>query len=97
MTRLTLIAVVVLGAFALASYSVLAVVDSRARNVEQRVAFCLEIEKLKAAQRQKANENYRNLRKNARILGIKVTPELVRASRESRDRELRRFAARSCG
>ena len=94
--RIGLIASVILGAFLLASYAVLGVVGSRADARTERRTSCMEIEKLKAAYRAEALENYRKLDQNLRLLNIKKTPEIVAAARKTRDAKLRRFAARSC-
>lgn len=57
---------------------------------------CQEIEKLKKAQRDAAILNFKNLDKNAALLGIRVTPQLREAAKEGRDATLRRFAPGPC-
>lgn len=57
---------------------------------------CHEIEALKKAQRDKAIDDYQHLDVNAKLLGIKVTPELRRAAADARDTALRRFAPEAC-
>lgn len=91
--KVAAIAAAILAAFALASY---AVIDARARAKDQRQVVCLEIEKLKAANREKARETFNRLDQNLKLLKLKKTPEIVDAARKNRDAELRRFAARSC-
>lgn len=59
-------------------------------------ANCLQIEALKTEFREQALESYRNLERDARLLGIPLTRELREAAIASRDRRLERFAAREC-
>lgn len=57
---------------------------------------CLDIEKLKKIQRDDALKNYRQLDRNGKLLGIKITPELRKAAKEDRDDKLRKFAPKDC-
>lgn len=57
---------------------------------------CLEIELLKKVEREEALEDFRNLDRNLRILGIEKTPEIVETAEESRDRTLSRFRVGTC-
>lgn len=61
-----------------------------------RFSFCVQIEALKTAQRTAANENYQKLDQNAKLLGIKVTPELRAAAKHNWVQTLRRFAPHNC-
>lgn len=78
----------------------MAIEDNRIERVSQlnRVNFdlCERIRALFAARRQEAIQNYRNLERDARLLGIKVTPELREASRRARDMTLERFRDEKC-
>lgn len=58
--------------------------------------ICRETEAIKALIRDEANEDWRNLDRNLRLLKIAKTPEIERTARESRDRKLRRFRPRDC-
>ena len=57
---------------------------------------CMSIEALKTQFREQAIEGYQNLERDARLLGVVLTPELRQAAVESRDKKLARFAAREC-
>ena len=70
-----------------------AVTASVARQAEEN---CREIESLKTLVRQEAIDNYEHLAKNAKLLNLKVTPELRSAAREARDARLARYAKDVC-
>lgn len=57
---------------------------------------CREIERLKAQEREDARQNFNNLSRNLRILGIQKTDEIKGIARETRDQRLARFAAEAC-
>lgn len=57
---------------------------------------CNQVEHLKAELRDRARDNFRNLERDARLLGIALTPELRATARESRDDTLRRFKPIDC-
>lgn len=76
--------------------------DAQAKQVRTRlkrtdVLVCREIERLKTRVRREANENFRELRRNAELLDIELTPELIQAVRQERNQTLRRYAAREGG
>ena len=68
----------------------------QARLEEGRHDNCLAIETIKEALRSDALASYRNLDRSLGILGIAKTPEIVAASKASRDERLARFAAKEC-
>lgn len=57
---------------------------------------CTQDEAIKAEFREIATENFQNLERNAELLGIELTPALVRQAELDRDQTLARFAAREC-
>lgn len=57
---------------------------------------CHDIEQLKAAQREQANQDFRELHRNLRILGIKETREIRRVARRQHSHVLVRFAPQAC-
>lgn len=62
----------------------------------QALETCLEIEKLKLAQRERALDAYRNSGRDLRLLGIERTAAVERAIEENRDAVLRRFRPEPC-
>jgi ABC-type lipoprotein release transport system permease subunit len=87
---------VVLTMSALVAY---AVYDGMARRQEShalRLAYCVELEKLKTQNRAEVREDQKNYRRNLRLLGINDTPELRKAVREGWARDLARNAPRPC-
>lgn len=70
--------------------------NDRSRIEEVARDLCETTEKLKAQHRLEALEDYENLDRNGRLLGIEITPELRATARESRDATLRRFAPSDC-
>lgn len=76
-----------------------AVYESRARRAESRalrIEYCLELEKLKAQNREDLAKAKKDYRRNLRLLGIKDTPELRRAAQEGWDRREKRNRPRPC-
>lgn len=63
---------------------------------ERRQEICVQIEKLKTAQREAAAKNYAKLDANLRLLRIQKTPAVVEAATEARDDTLKRFAPLPC-
>lgn len=57
---------------------------------------CLEIEKLKTGFRIQAIANEKNLDRNAKLLGIKVTPALRRQEHIDTEKTLRTYARQTC-
>ena len=58
--------------------------------------YCLEIESLKKANRDRALESYRNLDQTLELLQLEKTPAIVKRAKHDRDTALRRFSAESC-
>ena len=61
-----------------------------------RHEICVQIERLKTAQRQQAQTNYAHLDANLKLLHLKKTPKIVVAALQARDEALHRFAPKSC-
>lgn len=57
---------------------------------------CVEIEKLKTAQRQEARSDFAQLDTNLMLLGVKKTPGIVKAATAQRDRKISRFKPKKC-
>ncbi len=57
---------------------------------------CLEIEKLKANVRNQAIANKANLKRNAQLLGIKLTPALIHQEQVDTAHTLRVYAKEAC-
>jgi hypothetical protein len=57
---------------------------------------CDEIEALKTGEREEAIEDYRQLDRNAQLLGITVTDELRAVALEERNDRLARYAQARC-
>jgi hypothetical protein len=57
---------------------------------------CVSIENLKRGEREGARESYRNLDRNGKLLGIKITPELRKQALEDRNTKLARFRELPC-
>jgi hypothetical protein len=73
----------------LGAYAVIRGNDARQEN-------CLQIEELKAAEREEAIERYDDLGQTLRLLGVQRTDEIDTVARERRDETLKRFEAREC-
>lgn len=58
---------------------------------------CVQVEALKERVRQRAIDDFNNLERNAKLLGITLTPQLKAATLESRNRILRDYAPQDCG
>ena len=67
-----------------------------AENDAQKVGFCIDIEDLKAKFREDAVEDYNDLNRNLRLLGIKRTPEIERIALANLNEARTRFAPESC-
>lgn len=75
-----------------------------ASNRTQRIAqinrvnyeSCLRVEELYTARREEAQEEYNNLERNTRLLGVKLTPELKRVAAQGLAATLERFSATQC-
>lgn len=63
---------------------------------KQALADCKEIERLKFRVRYTAMKNYRELRANARLLGIPLTRALQEKALTERNATLRRYASSPC-
>jgi hypothetical protein len=63
---------------------------------EQTVRHCRQIEALKTEIRRTAIQNFRNLKRDAELLGIDITSQLRAAARDSRDDKLHRFRPNPC-
>lgn len=70
--------------------------DRRKEQARVIVQDCLEIEKLKTAQRDKALLDYQRLPQTLRLLHLKPTPEIRQAAIEQKNDILKRFAADPC-
>lgn len=57
---------------------------------------CEQIEELKTEFREEAVEDFKNLERNGRLLGIEITPDLRATALFERDRTLTRFAPAEC-
>ena len=57
---------------------------------------CRRIDALYTRVRENSQRSFQELRQNAELLGIKVTPELVAKARADRDRRLREYAPIEC-
>ena len=66
------------------------------RLAEVALSACRDIERLKTVQRAAALKNWHEFRKDAKILGIKVTPALVVAERQALNEQLRNFKPEPC-
>jgi len=62
----------------------------------QSLENCQEIEALKGRVRARVNEDYRNLDRNGKLLGITITPELRAQAKADRDATLKRYSPQSC-
>jgi len=62
----------------------------------QSLENCQEIEALKGRVRDRVNEDYRNLDRNGKLLGITITPELRAQAKADRDATLKRYSPQSC-
>ena len=69
--------------------------DTR-RFAEQAQTNCQQIEDLKTEIRRTAIQNFRNLERDAELLGLDLTIRLRAAARESRDDKLHRFRRTPC-
>ncbi len=58
--------------------------------------ICLQLERLKKAQREAALSSFRKLPDTARLLKIPLSPALVTRARSDRDETLRRFKPLKC-
>lgn len=67
-----------------------------ARITELATSDCLDIEKLKTNVRNKANEDFRNLSRNAKLLGITLTPAIIEQARADRAATLETYAKQPC-
>jgi len=63
---------------------------------ELSVKNCKQIESLKKIVRDEANENFKSLGKNLRVLRITLTLEIIRIAREARDLKRMRYAPSRC-
>jgi hypothetical protein len=88
--------VVVLLLGGMAAYAVVDAERQRHESYALRVEYCLELEKLKADNREEVARKKANYHRDLRLLGIKDSPELRRAAEAGWARTLRRNAARSC-
>lgn len=57
---------------------------------------CRRVDALYTRVRDNANRSFAELPQNAKLLGVKVTPELVEKARADRDRTLRAYAPITC-
>jgi hypothetical protein len=58
--------------------------------------YCLEIEALKTARRERAVSDYQNRSRTYRLLHLEPTPELERAFKQQRDGILAKYARKPC-
>lgn len=61
-----------------------------------RHEICVQIERLKTAQREEAQRNYDHLDTNLKLLKLKKTPKIIVAAVQARDEAFRRFAQKPC-
>jgi Tfp pilus assembly protein PilO len=85
-----------LGAAAIAVLAVMLLAWAFSWRSMNQERLCTEIEKLKTEFRAEANESVEEAERNLRLLNIPFTPELLQSIKETRDRKLRRFAAKEC-
>ncbi len=62
----------------------------------QSLEYCHEIESLKTRVRVRVTDDFANLDRNGRLLGITITPELRAQAKTDRDATLERYAAQPC-
>lgn len=87
---------VVLSLSGLVAYAIYDGIERRHESRSIRLAYCIELEKLKTQNREDVYEKRRNFERDLRLLGIKDTPELRQAARESWRKRLERNAPKTC-
>lgn len=80
----------------LTSYSLMQTRAQRAETMAIRTAYCQELEKLKTQNREDLARSKRNYKRDLRLLGIKNTKELRKATEESWAIKAKRNAAKPC-
>lgn len=93
---LIIASVVAVGAIVLFSFAFAWRASDQARISAIVAHNCADIEALKSQFRRQAIESFAALDRNGRLLGIRITPEVRAAARESRDRTLQRFRSKRC-
>lgn len=73
-----------------------AVIMSNKQLAQANLSNCQDVEKLKLRVRLSALRNYRDLAKNAKLLGITLTHDLRAKALHDRDLTLKRYAREEC-
>lgn len=66
-------------------------------SIHNEIHNCRQTELLKDRVRMRARQDFNNLDANAKLLGIKVTPQLRQKAKEARNQTLSDYAPQACG